>query len=85
MTQQENSLAPEEISQGPVLWGWYTYMSLAVAGVILIGLAALLDPKEIWREVVGTNKKFLFLGALAHYATYPVRGLRWRRSLMRFQ
>ncbi len=84
MTLNNNSLAPEEISRGPVLWGWYTYMSLAVAGVILVGLAALLDPKEIWREVIAANKKFLFLGALAHYATYPVRGLRWRKSLMHF-
>ena len=84
MTQQENSLAPEDNSQGPVLWGWYTYVSLVIAGVILVSLAALLDPKEIWREVVSANKKFLFLGALAHYATYPVRGLRWRRSLIHF-
>jgi uncharacterized protein (TIRG00374 family) len=84
LTQQKNSLAPEDNSQGPVLWGWYTYVSLAIAGVILVGLAALLDPKEIWREVVAANKKFLFLGALAHYATYPVRGLRWRRRLIHF-
>lgn len=84
MTQNENSLAPEEISRGPALWGWYTYVSLGIAGAVLVGLAALLDPKEIWREVVGANKKFLFLGALAHYATYPVRGLRWQRSLIHF-
>jgi hypothetical protein len=55
-----------ESSRGTVLWGWYTYLSLAIAGVILVGLAALLDPKEIWREVVAANKKFLLLGALAH-------------------
>ena len=84
MTQNENSPVPEENSQGPALWGWYTYLSLGVAGVILIGLAAYLDPQEIWLEVVGANKKLLFLGALAHYATYPVRGLRWRRSLIHF-
>ena len=84
MTQNENSLAPEGISRGPALWGWYTYVSLGIAGAVLVGLAALLDPKEIWREVVGANKKFLFLGALAHYATYPVRGLRWQRSLIHF-
>ena len=69
MTQKKNSPAPDENFQGPALWGWYTYLSLGVAGVILIGLAAYLDPKEIWREVVGANKKLLFLGAFAHYAT----------------
>lgn len=84
MTQEKSSLAPEENSRGPALWGWYTYLSLAIAGVILVGLAALLDPKEIWRQVIAANKKFLLLGALAHYATYPVRGLRWRRSLTHF-
>ena len=84
MTQDEKSLTPEEISQGPALWGWYTYMSLGIAGVILIGLTTYLDPKEIWREVIAANKKFLLLGALDHYATYPVRGLRWRRSLIHF-
>jgi glycosyltransferase 2 family protein len=77
-------MAPRESARRTVLWGWYTYVSLAIAGVILVGLAALLDPKEIWREVVAANKKFLLLGALAHYATYPVRGLRWRRSLIHF-
>jgi uncharacterized protein (TIRG00374 family) len=84
LNQEKNKLAPGESSRGTVLWGWYTYVSLAIAGVILVGLAALLDPKEIWREVVATNKKFLLLGALAHYATYPVRGLRWRMSLSHF-
>jgi uncharacterized protein (TIRG00374 family) len=84
LNQEKNMLAPGESSRGTVLWWWYTYLSLAIAGVILVGLAALLDPKEIWREVVAANKKFLLLGALAHYATYPVRGLRWRRSLIHF-
>ncbi|NIO12236.1 MAG: flippase-like domain-containing protein [Deltaproteobacteria bacterium] len=84
MTDGNNSLAPEEISQGPALWGWYTFVSLGVALMIIVGLAAYLDPQEIWREVVEADKKLLFLGALAHYATYPVRGLRWRRSLIHF-
>ena len=84
LTQEKSSPAPEENSRGPTLWGWYTYLSVAIAGVILVGLAALVDPKEIWREVIAANKKLLLLGALAHYATYPVRGLRWRRSLIHF-
>jgi uncharacterized protein (TIRG00374 family) len=84
LTQEKNTLATGENSRGPALLGWYTYVSLAIAGVILVGLAALLDPKEIWREVTAANKKFLLLGALAHYATYPVRGLRWRKSLSHF-
>ena len=84
MTQETNGLGPEENSQGPALCGWYTYISLAIAGVILVGFATLLDPKEIWREVIAANKKLLLLGALAHYATYPVRGVRWRKSLIHF-
>ena len=84
MNQEKTSLAPGENFPGPALGGWYTYVSLAIAGVILVGFAALLDPKEIWREVIAANKNLLLLGALAHYATYPVRGLRWRRSLIHF-
>ena len=65
----------------PALWGWHTYVSIAITAVFLIFLAAMLDLKEVWREIAATDKKFLLLGGLAHYATYPVRGWRWRRCL----
>jgi uncharacterized protein (TIRG00374 family) len=84
LAYEKKSSDSGENSRLPALWGWHTYLSVAIAGVILVGLAALLDPKEIWRDVIAANKKLLLLGAMAHYATYPVRGLRWRRSLIHF-
>ena len=67
--------------KAPKLWGWPTYLSIAMAMVILGFAATLVDLKEIWREIGACDKRFVLLGALAHYATYTVRGMRWRRCL----
>jgi uncharacterized protein (TIRG00374 family) len=66
----------------PQLWGWPTYLSIAVAIVILVIAATMVNLKEIWREIGNCDKRFVLLGALAHYATYLVRGMRWRRCLV---
>jgi len=82
MVEQENKTQPENNHKGPVLWGWHTYLSIAITMAILVWLVTMLDLKEIWREIKGADKTLLLLGALAHYCTYPVRGLRWRRCLI---
>ncbi len=69
-------------NQAPALWGWPTYLSIAIAIVILIFAATRVDLKEIWREIAACDKRYVFLGALAHYSTYLVRGMRWRRCLI---
>jgi len=71
-----------DIQRAPALWGWPTYLSIAIAIAILIGAATMVDLKEIWREIINCDKRFVLLGALAHYATYIVRGMRWRRCLI---
>jgi uncharacterized protein (TIRG00374 family) len=63
------------------IWGWPTYLSIAVTILILICLVVMLDLKEIWRQIAACDKRCVLLGGLAHYATYVVRGLRWRLSL----
>ena len=68
--------------QAPALWGWPTYLSIAIAIVILIFAATRVDLKEIWREIAACDKRYVILGALAHYSTYLVRGMRWRRCLI---
>ncbi|UCD78286.1 MAG: flippase-like domain-containing protein [Desulfobacterales bacterium] len=68
--------------KAPQLWGWPTYLSIAVAIVILVFAANMVDLKEIWREIGNCDKRFVLLGALAHYATYLIRGMRWRRCLI---
>jgi uncharacterized protein (TIRG00374 family) len=66
----------------PALWGWHTYLSIAIAVFILAGAATMVDLRQIWREIASCDKRFVLLGTLAHYTTYIVRGIRWRRCLM---
>jgi uncharacterized membrane protein YbhN (UPF0104 family) len=56
-------------------------VSLAIMLVILLGLGAMLDLQETWRQVVACNKTLMVLGGLAHYLTYLLRGYRWQRCL----
>ena len=69
-------------SKTPALWGWPTYLSIGIACIILIFAATMVDLKQIWREIEACDKRYVILGALAHYATYLVRGMRWRRCLI---
>jgi len=78
--KEHNSLNNNQ--KAPALWGWPTYLSIAIALVILVGAATMVDLREIWREIITCDKRFVLLGALAHYATYIIRGMRWRRCLI---
>jgi uncharacterized protein (TIRG00374 family) len=79
--QKENSTQIND-SKGPALWGWPTYLSIAVAVVILIFAATMVDLRKVWHEIIACDKRFIVIGALAHYATYIIRGMRWRRCLI---
>jgi len=81
MVVQGSVVPPENNNKTPALFGWHTYLSLAVTAVIFACLAAWVDLGEIWREVSRSDKGLLLLAGIAHYATYPIRGLRWRRVL----
>ena len=81
-TEQKQSEGTDQFKQQ--MWGWPTYLSIAITIVILIVLASMLDLKEVWREFEAADKLFIFIAALAHYATYLVRGIRWRNCLTRF-
>jgi uncharacterized protein (TIRG00374 family) len=74
--------AGESEKPPPSLWGWHTLLSLGITIAILGFLATRLDLARIRQEVTQANAAFLVLGALAHYATYPLRGARWRRCLI---
>lgn len=81
-TEQKQQEGTDQFKQQ--MWGWPTYLSIAITIVILIVLASMLDLKEVWREFEAADKFFIFIAALAHYATYLVRGIRWRNCLTRF-
>ncbi len=82
MTDQNNQKFINYDQKAPKLWGWTTYLSIAVAITILVIAASFVDLKEIWRQIAACDKRYVLLGALAHYATYLVRGMRWRRCLI---
>jgi len=82
MTEPNNQITLNSNNRAPAIWGWPTYLSIVIAGIILIFAATMVDLKQIWREIAACDKRYVILGALAHYATYLVRGMRWRRCLI---
>ena len=79
--QNENNTHMND-SKAPTLWGWPTYLSIGIAVIILIFTATMVDLRKIWHEITACDKRFVVIGALAHYATYMFRGMRWRRCLI---
>ena len=70
--------------RAPALWGWPTFASIGLAILILGFAASMVDLNAVGREVANCEKRYVLLGALFHYATYLMRGMRWRRSLSHF-
>lgn len=81
MTETAETNGIEANGKAPALWGWPTFLSIGIAIVILVIAASMVDLKAIWREIAACDKRFVILGGFAHYATYYVRGARWRRVL----
>ncbi len=50
---------------------------------MLGGMSWFVDFREVARHLLSADWRFVLLGLLAHYATYPVRGYRWKRCLSR--
>jgi uncharacterized protein (TIRG00374 family) len=82
MTELNSQNSLNNSSKAPALWGWPTYLSIVIACIILVIAATMVDLKQIWREIEACDKRYVILGALAHYVTYLVRGMRWRRCLI---
>ena len=82
MVSRNNDKTFNNNHKAPALWEWTTYLSIAIAIYILAGAATMVDLKQIWREIADCDKRFVMLGALAHYANYIARGIRWRRCLI---
>jgi len=62
-------------------WRRQAAFSLVLAIAILFALGLHLDLDAVWKELKGCDKTFVLLALLAHYATYPLRGIRWQRAL----
>jgi glycosyltransferase 2 family protein len=68
------------------------FLNLRTIGSIVFGVAMLVllfkvvlnvDLGETWRQISTADPLFLLLATLAYYATFPLRGLRWRFILGR--
>ena len=73
--------APEAEAPTPRLWGRHTWLSLALTVLVLGVMLAFVDVQAMRVELKRCSKGLALLGLLAHYATYYVRGARWRRTL----
>jgi uncharacterized protein (TIRG00374 family) len=82
MVEPGKEASGEGPRKAPTLWGWHTGLSIVVALGIIGFLAQKVDLKEVWRQVAGQNYGLMLVAALSHYATYPIRGCRWRRCLI---
>ncbi len=71
---------PEPV-RAPRLGGRSTLWSGVITLAVLVVMATQIDVREVGRELAGCDWRLVLLGALAHYASYVVRGARWRRSL----
>ncbi len=82
MTSEEsNCQIPPDDAKNPTLWGWPTLLSLVITVAVFVLMASYVDVASLWRHVAASDIRLLFLAALSHYATYPVRGARWRKAL----
>ena len=81
MSDPNHINAPENNGKAPALWGWHTLLSIGITIAVFIVLAAYVDIEHLWQELSASNKWLLLLAGLSHYATYPVRGMRWKYSL----
>ena len=81
MTHLDSSHIPLDEGKGPALWGKHTLISIVLTAAVMIFLAAYVDVRHLWQQIVGSNKAYLLIAALSHYATYPIRGIRWKRCL----
>ena len=78
---------PEEAIPEPEVSLARRFLNLRTIGSIVFGVAMLallfkvvlnIDIGETWRQISGANPLFLLLATLSYYATFPLRGLRWR-------
>jgi uncharacterized protein (TIRG00374 family) len=70
-----------EVSLRSRFLNWKTIGSIIFAGVLLFLLFRVVlkvDFARTWEYITGANLLFLLLAFLAYYATFPLRGFRWR-------
>ena len=80
------TIPEREVSLRSRFLNWKTIGSIIFAGVLLFLLFRVVlkvDFARTWEYITGANLGFLLLAFLAYYATFPLRGFRWRFILAR--
>lgn len=70
-------------AEGLRLWGFQTWLGIGLTLVFFGILFFEVDWAQTWEGIREADKGLVLLAALCHYATYPVRGRRWRYTLTR--
>ncbi len=70
-------------TDGLRLWGLQTWLGLTLTLLVFGLLFFKIDWAETWEGIRKADKGLVLLAAFCHYATYPVRGRRWRYTLSR--
>ena len=81
MTESNHNRDSGNSGKAPALWGWHTLLSVGITLIVFVLLATYVDIQDLRKELTASNKWLLLLAGLSHYATYPVRGMRWKYSL----
>lgn len=85
MPEEQEQHAPDAtappVPPAPRLWSTRTLLSAVVTLAVFVVLLLSIDLEAVWREIQRCDKGLVVLGMLAHYSTYLVRGVRWRRTL----
>ncbi|GAC1322055.1 MAG: lysylphosphatidylglycerol synthase transmembrane domain-containing protein [Chloroflexota bacterium] len=78
--EPSDSQAEQELSIGNRLGNWKSILSFAVAVVVIVIVVVTqkIDPNALWHRLKTINV-LLFAGAfVTYYATFPLRGYRWK-------
>ena len=73
--------APDGAERPPRLWSWHSILSGVITLLLFALMAGAVNWAGVWQEILCSEKSYILLGALCHYLTYPVRGLRWLHCL----
>lgn len=72
--------AEQDLSIGNRLADWKTIVSFvfAIGLIVLVAIKGNIDPHALWLRLRGLNLPVFFLAFLVYYATFPIRGYRWK-------
>jgi uncharacterized protein (TIRG00374 family) len=80
LVEPTDQVAEEQLSIGRRLTDWKTILSFgfAVAVLAVVILKGGIDPVALWSRIRRVNVVLFLAAFLVYYATFPIRGFRWK-------